>query len=264
MSLISYVVDFFTPASVKKRRADAELHRDTYSILESIKFLCGVAIGKAKRDGGLVYAAWDETHGTIHSRGMFTEIEPGVILVTQTAGSVDGVLDQHTLRETLKQYAAGFDRYMFQQFPGLAPLYITGVFGEYNAQTVGYIIDLDKRQAFFKRAPNKGLQVSVRRAHIAALLKQIRGCKTPLPFMLEVCSVSGLSQRTAFCYTDDTLPYCDAQATERVLTQYIADLHPNDVLVGTTHARDHHGELWRFTLRPRYNAILTDTSTHCD
>lgn len=227
MSLISYVIDFFTPASAKKRREDTAFRHDVYSILETIRFLLGISIGSAKRDKHPVYALWDETHGQVSSEGMLTEVAPGVILVTHAAGST---LPKELLVDKLQQYAlsSGFDGYTFQLSMQRGMHRLEGVPGEGSSSTVGYLIDESKFKAFTKRTPNKGLRVSALRAHLTELLIVASKHDYKLPFghqlLVVVHDVDGGLQ-VSFVYPG-TLPYCDAAATIKILGKSLSGKYP--------------------------------------
>lgn len=240
MSLISYVVDFFTPASVKKRRADAELRHDIYSILEAIRFLLGISIGSAKRDKHPVYGRWDEFHGQVGSCGLLTEVAPGVILVTHAAGST---LPKELLVDKLQQYAltSGFDGYTFQLSMQRGMHRLEGVPGEEVSGTVGYLIDESKFKAFIKRTPNKGLRVSALRAHLTDLLTIASRHNYRLPFggwsPVIVNAADGVVSVTFFY--SGSLPYCDDVATVKILGKSLVGAFPKyDVMPGSMSMAD--------------------------
>lgn len=231
MSLISYVIDFFTPASVKKRREDAAFRHDVYSILETIRFIFTVTISSAWHSKRPAYAPWDETHGLVSSKGMLTEVAPGVILVTQEECWHPGsTLPKELLVDKLQQYAlsSGFDGYTFQLSMQRGMHRLEGVPGEGSSSTVGYLIDESKFRAFTKRTPNKGLRVSALRAHLTELLIVASKHDYQLPFGGWVPASQGAGTDTVwvnFFYLAD-LPYCDAAATIKILGKSLSGKYP--------------------------------------
>lgn len=227
MSLISYVIDFFTPASVKKRREDTAFRHDVYSILETIRFIFTVTISCAWHNKHPAYAPWDETHGRVNSKGMLTEVAPGVILVTHEAGST---LPKELLVDKLQQYAlsSGFEGYTFQLSMRRGMHRLEGVPGEEASGTVGYLIDESKFKAFIKRTPNKGLRVSALRAHLTELLTIASKHDYQLPFggwLPVITSADDGVVWVTFFYSGP-LPYCDDKATIKILGKSLLGAFP--------------------------------------
>lgn len=264
MSLISYVIDFITPASVKKRREAKSLEYDVYSILESIKFILGITAGTARHTNKLAYAVWNENHGKVHSSGMFTEVAPGVILITRTLSttSMQYVLDDRQLQETLQQYVAGLDGHVFQLSMCRGMHTLDGVIGEGGSDTVGYAINVNKFNAFIKRTPNKGLRISALRAHLGKLLDRARKMDYKLPFMLEVYESTHdmYGDMTVSCEVVGTLPYCDWKSSARIITQHFKDAHTDHILLRHTRTQTETKNLWFFTFKHQPTITFTDTS----